>query len=104
MTRKVRHLYILTINLSHLLLARSWLSASTATASDLSFYDIFAPQKVPLLKISDDVIASDLWFGHTPVKNSCYAYASSYFPPYRKIAKLKAVAFIVQRFAYYVLK
>ena len=33
-----------------------------ATASDLPFYNIFAPQKVPLLKISDDVIACDLWF------------------------------------------
>ena len=32
------------------------------TASDLAFYDIFAPQKVPFLKISDDVIACDLWF------------------------------------------
>ena len=104
MTRKVKHLYILTINLSPLLLARSWLSANTATALDLPFYDIFASQKVPLLKISDYVIASDLWFGHTPVNSSGYAYASSYFPPYRTIAKLKAVACIVQRFAYYVLK
>ena len=31
-----------------------------ATASDLPFYDIFAPQKVPFSKISDDVIACDL--------------------------------------------
>ena len=34
-----------------------------AIASDLSFYDIFASQKVAFLKISDDVIAYDLWFG-----------------------------------------
>ena len=34
-----------------------------ATASDLPFYDIFAPQKVTFSKISDDVIACDLWFG-----------------------------------------
>ena len=34
-----------------------------ATASDLPFYDIFVPQKVPLSKISDDVMACDLWFG-----------------------------------------
>ena len=34
-----------------------------ATASDFPFYEIFAPQKVPFLKISDDVIACDLWFG-----------------------------------------
>ena len=33
-----------------------------ATASDLPFYDIFAPQKVSFLKISDDVIVCDLWF------------------------------------------
>ena len=32
------------------------------TALDLPIYDIFAPQKVPLLKISDDVIACNLWF------------------------------------------
>ena len=32
------------------------------TVNDPS-YDIFVPQKVPLLKIFDDVIASDLWFG-----------------------------------------
>ena len=32
-----------------------------ATASDLPFYDIFAPQKIPLLKIFDDVIKCDLW-------------------------------------------
>ena len=31
-------------------------------ASDLPFYNIFAPQKVPLSKICDDVIACDLWF------------------------------------------
>ena len=32
-------------------------------ASDLPFYDIFAPQKITFSKISDDVIACDLWFG-----------------------------------------
>ena len=32
-------------------------------ASDLPFYEIFAPQKVTLLKTCDDVIACDLWFG-----------------------------------------
>ena len=34
-----------------------------AKASNLPLYNIFALQKVPLLKISDDVIACDLWFG-----------------------------------------
>ena len=34
-----------------------------ATISHLPSYDIFVPQKVPLLKIFDDVIACDLWFG-----------------------------------------
>ena len=29
-------------------------------ASDLKLYDIFAPQKLPLSKISDDVIACEL--------------------------------------------
>ena len=37
-----------------------------ATASDLPFYDIFAPQKITFSKISDDVIACDLWFGPPP--------------------------------------
>ena len=46
-----------------------------ATASDLPFYNIFAPQKVPFLKISDDLIACDLWFGPPPppIKNAGYA-------------------------------
>ena len=44
-------------------------------ASDLPFYDIFAPQKVPFLKISDDVIACDLWFS-PPIKNPGYAYGT----------------------------
>ena len=34
-----------------------------ATASDPPFYDSFAPWKLSLLKIFDDVIAGDLWFG-----------------------------------------
>ena len=34
----------------------------TGYNSDIPFYYIFAPQQVPLLEISDDVIASDLWF------------------------------------------
>ena len=46
-----------------------------ATASDLSLYDIFVAQKNPLLKISNDVIACDLWFGPSAIKNTCCAYA-----------------------------
>ena len=37
-------------------------------ASDLPFYEIFAPQKLPFLKITDDVVACDLWFGPPPIK------------------------------------
>ena len=37
-------------------------SQNQASASDHSLYDIFDPQKVPLLKTSDEVIACDLWF------------------------------------------
>ena len=47
-----------------------------ATASDLPFYDIFAPQKITFSKISDDVIAFDVWFGSPPIKNPGYAYGS----------------------------
>ena len=51
-------------------------------ASDLPFYDIFAPQKLPLLKISDDVIERNLWFGPLPIKNLGYAYGyNGYSPP-----------------------
>ena len=39
-----------------------------ATASDLPFYDIIAPQKLPLSKIFDDVIACDLCFGPSQSK------------------------------------
>ena len=46
-----------------------------ATALDLAFYDNFAPQKLPLLKIFDDVIAGELWFGPHPIKNLGYANA-----------------------------
>ena len=42
----------------------------------LPFYDIFVTQKVPLSKISDDVIACDLWFGPSPITNPGYAYAN----------------------------
>ena len=45
-----------------------------AAASDLRFYDIFAPTKNSSFEVSDDVIASDLWFGPPPIKNSGYAY------------------------------
>ena len=54
------------------------LKCQRTTASDLPFYDIFAQQKVPFLKISDDVIACDLWFGPPPIKNPGYAYVSTY--------------------------
>ena len=37
---------------------------------DLPLY-IFAPEKVPLSKNSDDVIACDLWFGSPPNQKSC---------------------------------
>ena len=40
-----------------------------APGSDLRIYSIFVPQKVPHSKISDDVIACDLWFAPTPIPN-----------------------------------
>ena len=49
--------------LKTLSLCKIQLKCQPATISDLSSYDIFVPQKVPLLKIFDDVIACDLWFG-----------------------------------------
>ena len=46
-----------------------------ATVSDFPFYDIFDPQKVPLLKISDNVIVYDLWLGPLNlIKNPGYDY------------------------------
>ena len=49
--------------LKSLSLCKILLKCQPATISDLPSYDIFDPQKVPLLKIFDDVIACDLWFG-----------------------------------------
>ena len=50
-----------------------------AKASDRSFYDIFAPQKVPPSKLSDDVIACDLWFAPLPpIKNPGYVCDSKF--------------------------
>ena len=34
-----------------------------ATASDLTFFDFFAPTKNSFFEVSDDVIACNLWFG-----------------------------------------
>ena len=51
-------------------------------ALDLPFHNIFAPQKVLLLKIFDDVIACNLWFGPFSIKNLVYAHGyNSYLPP-----------------------
>ena len=45
-------------------------------ASNLPFYDIFALAKNSSFKVSDYVIACDLWFGVPPlIKNPGYAYA-----------------------------
>ena len=41
-------------------------SQHQATASDLPFYDIFAPTKNFSFKVSDNVIACDLWFDPPP--------------------------------------
>ena len=49
--------------LKALSLCKILLKCQQATISDLPSYDIFVPTKVPLLKIFDDVIACDLWFG-----------------------------------------
>ena len=50
--------------LKALSLCKILLKCQQATISDLPSNDIFVPQKVPLLKIFDDVIACYLWFGH----------------------------------------
>ena len=49
--------------LKALSLCKILLKCQQATISDIPSYDIFVPQKVPLLKTFDDVIACDLWFG-----------------------------------------
>ena len=60
---KSPNLDIFVLDLIPLSLAKSWYVPNQAPASDLLFCDIFVSQKVSLTKISDDVIASDLWFG-----------------------------------------
>ena len=67
--------FALFLNLTPSLLNKILVKCQQATASDLPFYDIIAPQKVPLLKISDDIIACGLRFGAPPIKNPDYAYA-----------------------------
>ena len=70
-----------------------------ATASDLPFYDISAPQKVTFSKISDDVIACDLWFGPPPIKNPGYAYEATSredWHPLAKVANLRLALLRVQ--------
>ena len=48
-------------------------------AFDLSFYDIFVPQKVPFSKISDNVIAYDLWLTSSlPIKNTDFNFLICY--------------------------
>ena len=66
---QVRHLHFLTISKPSPC-SKILVNCQQATASDLSFFDIFAPQKVPLLKIPDDVIACDLWFAPPPNQKS----------------------------------
>ena len=66
---------LFSFGLSPLPIAKAWLCANTQVmASDLSIYNIFVPQKVSHSKISDDVIACDLWFGLPPIKNSGQTY------------------------------
>ena len=48
-----------------------------ATASDLPFYDIFAPTKISSFEVSDDVIACDLWFG-PPLQSKILATLTIY--------------------------
>ena len=48
------------------------------TAFDLPFYDIFTPTKNSSFEVSDDVIASNLWFAPPPIKNLGYTYMMLY--------------------------
>ena len=88
------HLCFFVFDLSPLPIAKSWLRASTqATASDFPIYNIFVPQKVPLSKISEDVITCDLV--PPPTKHPGYIYAPGcactpaigYFQDKTKISK-----------------
>ena len=63
-----RHLHFSAISLSLLPVAKSCFNANTqAMASDLSFYDIFAPQKVPILKIF--IVSLHMICGFGPLSN-----------------------------------
>ena len=65
----------LTISFPPFPFPKFWFKCQQAMALNLPFYDIFALQKVPALKNSDDGIACDLWLGPLPNKNPGYAYA-----------------------------
>ena len=56
-----RRFHFLTFCLSPLPLAKSLFEGQTRPQL-FPFHDIFVPQKVPLSKVSDDVIVCDLWF------------------------------------------
>ena len=71
-------MHFLTVSLQYFYLYQNPGSLpTTGKALDLPFHDILAPQKVPLLKIFDHVIAWYLWFATPQIKNPSYAYGYS---------------------------
>ena len=72
MTRKVKYLHFLTTSSSYFPIAKSRLSGNTPQLQ--IFHFVIFSKIVPRLKIYDDVIASNLWFGPLPNKNPAYAY------------------------------
>ena len=93
----VLHFHISTINLAPLPLAKILVICQRqATALYLPFYNIFVPEKVPLLKIFDDVIACNLWFAPSPpIKNFGQAYGyNGYLPPVTVTSDVKGQFYV----------
>ena len=72
-TRRVprfKHFCYLTLILSPLSLAKSWFRAKTRPRRLIFHHTILLSTKAFLLKISDNVIACDWWFGPSPYQKS----------------------------------
>ena len=80
-------MHFLAVSLSPVSLAKSFLRYQQATALDLPFYDIFAPQKVSILKISDDVLGGTVICGLGLLQSKILAT-----PMWHKLKKSELVA------------
>ena len=81
----------LTISFRPLPLPKSWLNANRLQQQIFHSTISLPDKKFLFLKISDDVIACELWFGAPPIKNPGYAYACTIHLSYQyKLAEVES--------------